>query len=277
MADSVYRAGENPALSLYRLWHMMVEASNSKWDTLARQTHGYDANGTWTNPARLDGVQPQRVGERTAISVWNWDSDEHPIFCLGWSHPRQPHTSGSLLLDAQGRFQIRDIGWGLRARFEVNSFLVQDVIAGKRVWAVSTRHTPHWPSASSIGNEAPYVECHAMRTRRWNQPIDDHWCALEPYGDHWRIVPADPGGEAIAEQMQESHQRYLRRTTRALKRYHAMRGEPDPTKPLSIRSNGAKLEGDQAIACIAMALDVYTPARSVPRRRALRPAEEATT
>lgn len=257
--SSIYRAGRNPAKSLYRLWHTLLATSNliPDGDRVVKDF--------WANAERatlMFEYKPQRVcgagSERSmVVGCAMGDHRGRPVISLGERYRWGTHPS--MLLTADGEFMVRRMSPRDTSMLAMSTFLESDYVASRRAWWVSPTHAIRGGGRINVIDDGPYVTASLMRAGTW-------W-KLEALGDEWSIIPRRKNAE-FDEFLK------LRERRRQLARRH-MNIDPEPPRwrRNTLRIGNERAEPEQAAVQIAALLETCTPAKTIPLTRTPRPVE----
>lgn len=253
----IYAPGINPAVSLYNLWLMLLEAQDVIDVNRLHALPDSDARnlGAWNRQ-----VYP-RVSygsKHTGIGVWGFDVQQRPILHYGgWYSPDRGIYS-YLALNADGHFRMIHPHGENHMRLERHTFLVYGGYGGQYIWGVSPTHAAgQLINPKDWRTRTPYLRERVIKSY-WNTPGGDRWLYLDERLDgQWNILPVNPGtdfGRAVIADQE--------RTERAYRKFE--RKDTGRTRPLSVRDGKTTLTQEAAVLRIAALLDVSQPAKAVP-------------
>jgi len=253
MAYTIYKADENPAVSLYKYWRMI-----------------------------LDGVSQNQVS--FGPHGWHLRVDSHdrrgrPVISLDYHFTLT--ATGRFRLGGMWGYQRRNIlaqwtflGWGHFRGYQWTT----DIGDGSGYYGQHSFENPNTPEF--------YTTEELMRATGWYGNVNQPWLALERRPDGldnshdmgWRIVPAINQAKPDERENRESRvrseeyrQSFAQYDKLIERRYRQLAGltPKRSVRPatVQVRHGGKTLNEGEAVEALVAMLDVRTPARTTPYTR----------
>lgn len=257
-----YRAGENPAIALYRYWLSVIQATNPPHEQDRCVPFLVDGHGIW---------------------ILGKDWRGRPILAFGQTRGYERSGWSLFEVTAEGHFRISANMHGAHRRNVVRhaTFLSWGYRASRYQWYVDTANVykPLWSwshdSFKDWANPLRYYSEDLLGCRTWGQTYA--WMALERWREGWRMVPTrrqemfhgsrlDRRAMRRYAALKQRFDDYERLTERRYLKHENIHRENiglDPkrsARPVTVRAGGQVLTQDEAVKRIVALLNPATPA-----------------